>query len=68
MKAFTRQRLSRRCEVKLLTNYTWSGREAVAHLTSFLFGALLYKYSPPDVLLMSLFWMIISGWSKDKEV
>lgn len=54
--------------MRLLTNYTWSGRKAFAHLTSFLFGALVYKYAPPDVMVMSLFWMIISGWSKDKEV
>lgn len=60
----SRQRLSRRCEVN---NYTWLGRKAAAHATSFLFGVMVYKYFPSEVLVVAVVWTIISGWVRDNE-
>ncbi len=50
-----------------MANYTWLGSKAVAHTTSFLFGVIVYKYFPSEVLAAAIIWTIISGLGRYNE-
>ena len=53
--------------MKYINNYAWFGRKAGAHFTSFLFGALAYRFFPDYPIWLGLGWMLIAGWAKNTE-